>query len=98
MIPRRTIGVTWASSIMTRCPRPKASKPLSDFVQAPGALDRRLAMTGLVFPDQGAEPQKQLKPGQRLVSARGDLWRWDGFIASADAPSVAAAAPGGRTA
>ncbi len=47
-------------------------------------------MTGLVFPDQGAELQKQLKPGQRLVSARGDLWRWDGFIASADAPSVAA--------
>jgi chromosome segregation protein len=47
-------------------------------------------MTGLVFPDQGAELQKQLKPGQRLVSARGDLWRWDGFVASADAPSAAA--------
>ena len=71
-------------------PLPEGSKPLSDFVQAPGALDRRLAMTGLVFPDQGADLQKQLKPGQRLVSARGDLWRWDGFIASADAPSVAA--------
>ena len=71
-------------------PLPEGSKPLSDFVKAPGALDRRLAMTGLVFPDQGAELQKQLKPGQRLVSARGDLWRWDGFIASADAPSVAA--------
>ncbi|HEX2759105.1 MAG TPA: hypothetical protein VHM27_01280, partial [Rhizomicrobium sp.] len=71
-------------------PLPDGSKPLSDFVKAPGALDRRLAMTGLVFPDQGAELQKQLKPGQRLVSARGDLWRWDGFIASADAPSVAA--------
>jgi chromosome segregation protein len=71
-------------------PLPEGSKPLSDFVKAPGALDRRLAMTGLVFPDQGAQLQKQLKPGQRLVSARGDLWRWDGFIASADAPSVAA--------
>ena len=71
-------------------PLPSGAKPLSDFVKAPAALDRRLAMTGLVFPDQGAQLQKQLQPGQRLVSARGDLWRWDGFIASADAPSVAA--------
>jgi chromosome segregation protein len=69
---------------------PEGSKPLSDFVKAPAALNRRLAMTGLVFPDQGATLQNQLKPGQRLVSARGDLWRWDGFVASADAPSVSA--------
>jgi chromosome segregation protein len=71
-------------------PLPVGCKPLSEFVTAPAALDRRLAMTGLVFPDQGAVLQSQLQPGQRLVSARGDLWRWDGFIASADAPSVAA--------
>ena len=71
-------------------PLPDGVKPLSDFVKAPAALGRRLAMTGLVFPDQGAALQKQLKPGQRLVSARGDLWRWDGFVASADAPSPAA--------
>jgi chromosome segregation protein len=69
---------------------PGAAKPLSEFVKAPAALSRRLAMTGLVFPDQGAALQSQLKPGQRLVSARGDLWRWDGFIASADAPSASA--------
>jgi chromosome segregation protein len=69
---------------------PSGAKPLSDFVKAPAALARRLAMTGLVFPDQGSALQSQLKPGQRLVSARGDLWRWDGFIASADAPSLAA--------
>jgi chromosome segregation protein len=69
---------------------PAGAKPLSDFVQAPGALARRLAMTGLVFPDQGAALQSQLKPGQCLVSPRGDLWRWDGFTASADAPSASA--------
>ncbi len=69
---------------------PDGAKPLSDFVKAPGALSRRLAMTGLVFPDQGAALQKHLKPGQRLVSARGDLWRWDGYAASADAPAPAA--------
>ncbi|HKQ44374.1 MAG TPA: chromosome segregation protein SMC [Rhizomicrobium sp.] len=69
---------------------PGGSKSLGDFVKAPPALARRLAMTGLVFPDQGASLQAQLKPGQRLVSARGDVWRWDGFVASADAPSLAA--------
>jgi chromosome segregation protein len=69
---------------------PAGAKALGEFVQAPGALARRLAMTGLVFPDQGAALQSQLKPGQMLVSARGDLWRWDGFIASADAPSASA--------
>ena len=68
---------------------PAGAKPLSDFVKAPAALSRRLAMTGLVFPDQGAQLQKLLGPGQRLVSARGDLWRWDGYSASADAPSAA---------
>ena len=71
-------------------PLPAGTKPLSNFVKAPAALARRLAMTGLVFPDQGAALQGQLQPGQRLVSARGDLWRWDGFVASADTPSVAA--------
>ena len=69
---------------------PAGVKPLNEFVKAPAALNRRLAMTGLVFPDQGATLQAQLKPGQRLVSARGDVWRWDGFIASADAPSASA--------
>ena len=71
-------------------PLPDGAKPLSEFVQAPAALDRRLTMTGVVFPDQGAALQTQLKPGQRLVSPRGDLWRWDGYAASADAPSPAA--------
>ncbi len=68
---------------------PGGVRPLSDFVKAPGALSRRLAMTGVVFPDQGAALQRELGPGQRLVSARGDLWRWDGYAASADAPSPA---------
>ncbi len=72
-------------------PLPDGVKPLKDFVLAPDALDRRLTMTGVVFPDQGAAIQKLLKAGQRLVSPRGDLWRWDGFSASADAPSQAAA-------
>ncbi len=74
-----------------RSPLPDGAKPLANFVKAPSALDRRLAMTGVVFRDQGAKLQGALKPGQRLVSPRGDLWRWDGYAASADAPSPAAA-------
>ena len=31
-----------------------------------------------------------LKTGQRLVSREGDLWRWDGFVAAAHAPTGAA--------
>jgi chromosome segregation protein len=72
-------------------PLPDGAKPLGEFVAAPDALARRLAMTGVVFPDQGTALQRDLKPGQRLVSPRGDLWRWDGYSASADAPSPAAA-------
>ncbi|MES2291699.1 MAG: AAA family ATPase [Pseudomonadota bacterium] len=71
-------------------PLPDGSRSLGDFVRGPAALSRRLSMTGLIFPDQGAALQKLLKPGQSLVTARGDLWRWDGYAASADAPSPAA--------
>ena len=34
--------------------------------------------------------QKHLKPGQRLVSREGDLWRWDGLVIRAGAPTPAA--------
>ncbi len=69
---------------------PGAARPLSEFVDAPPALARRLAMTGLVAPEDGKTLQSFLMPGQRLVSQRGDLWRWDGYSASADAPTAAA--------
>ena len=71
-------------------PLPGGAKSLGEFVDAPAALARRLTMTGVVFPDQGRKLQAALKPGQRLVSPRGDLWRWDGYSASSDAPSAAA--------
>jgi chromosome segregation protein len=67
-----------------------AGQPLSDFVEAPAALARRLAFTGVVTVAEGKAAQNNLLPGQRLVSQRGDLWRWDGFSVSADAPSQAA--------
>jgi chromosome segregation protein len=59
--------------------------------RCPDVLSRRMGQIGLVDPDDGPRFQAQLKPGQRLVSLEGDLWRWDGFRAWAeDAPSAAA--------
>ncbi|MBV1701801.1 MAG: chromosome segregation protein SMC [Hyphomicrobiales bacterium] len=69
---------------------PEGALPMADKVRAPRALLRRLNQIGIVSRDQGASLQLQLKPGQRLVSREGDLWRWDGFCAAAEAPSPAA--------
>ncbi|MEJ2286927.1 MAG: hypothetical protein P8X85_25455, partial [Desulfobacterales bacterium] len=64
---------------------------LSNHVTVPEVLARRMAQVGLVEPEDGPRLQAALKPGQRLVSLEGDLWRWDGFRAGAeDAPSTAA--------
>ncbi len=69
---------------------PGGLKKLADVVKAPAALARRLAMVAVVDKAQGAKLQPGLKPGQRLVSLEGDLWRWDGYTAAADAPTAAA--------
>ena len=39
----------------------------------------------------GKALQAQLRPGQRLVSREGDLWRWDGYTVTAGAASAAGA-------
>jgi chromosome segregation protein len=69
---------------------PQGAEPLGLFVDAPAALARRLSHTGVVPRALGQVLQSELKPGQRLVTIEGDLWRWDGFAAAADAPSAAA--------
>ncbi|WP_088348049.1 MULTISPECIES: chromosome segregation protein SMC [Rhodomicrobium] len=71
-------------------PLPAGAEPLSSSVKAPAELARRLAQIGVVDRAQGAALQPQLRPGQRLVSREGDVWRWDGFIAAGDAPTAAA--------
>lgn len=72
-------------------PLPAGATPLGQQVTAPPVLARRLGQTGLVAREAGAALQPALRPGQRLVSLEGDLWRWDGFRAAAeDAPSAAA--------
>ncbi len=71
-------------------PLPEGATPLSKFVDGPSALALRLAFTGVVTPEQGRSAHSELKPGQRLVTKKGDLWRWDGYCVSADAQSSAA--------
>jgi len=69
---------------------PEGAEALNQFVQAPSALARRLSHIGIVSKGLGQVLQPQLKPGQRLVSRAGDVWRWDGFTAAAEAPNAAA--------
>ncbi|MEO8114324.1 MAG: chromosome segregation protein SMC, partial [Phenylobacterium sp.] len=69
---------------------PPEATPLGAVVQAPAALAARLAFTALVARADGDRLQAGLAPGCRLVSKEGDLWRWDGFTARADAPKPAA--------
>ena len=65
-------------------------EPLAARVAAPSELARRLKQIGVVRRADGPRLQRQLKPGQRLVSVEGDLWRWDGFVAAAQGAIAAA--------
>jgi chromosome segregation protein len=69
---------------------PEGIESLAAHVDAPIELARRLAQIGVVARVRGAELVSQLKAGQRLVSLEGDVWRWDGFVAGAHAPTGAA--------
>ena len=70
---------------------PAGVTALTSHVSVPDVLSRRMGQIGLVDADEGSRLQPLLKPGQRLVSLEGDLWRWDGYRAWAeDAPSAAA--------
>ncbi len=72
-------------------PLPVGVTALSQHVSVPEVLERRMSQIGLVDADDGGRLQPLLRPGQRLVSVDGDLWRWDGYRAWAeDAPSAAA--------
>jgi chromosome segregation protein len=69
---------------------PAGVESLAGRVEAPAALARRLAQIGVVARSEGKAVAALLRPGQRLVSREGDLWRWDGFVSAAEAPTPAA--------
>ncbi len=68
---------------------PDGAVPLPRHVSAPPALARCLGLIGIVDEADGARLRAQLRPGQRLVSKSGALWRWDGFTVKAGAPTPA---------
>ena len=68
---------------------PAGAVPLSNFVKGPAVLSRRLQQIGVVEAAHGRALQMQLRPGQRLVSRNGDLWRWDGYSLQAGTASAA---------
>jgi chromosome segregation protein len=76
---------------------PAGVEPLADQINAPEALAARLAWVGVVNRDKGPTLSRALPVGARLVSREGDLWRWDGFVARADAPKPAAVRLAQRT-
>ncbi len=69
---------------------PAGCVALADLVRAPAVLRPRLAQVGLAERARGPALQAALAQGQRLVSREGDLWRWDGFAAAAEARGGAA--------
>ncbi len=70
---------------------PRAARPLSWFVEAPAALNRRLDQIAVVEDSDLLEAiAPLLAQGQRAVSRDGGMVRWDGFVAAAGAPTAAA--------
>jgi chromosome segregation protein len=82
----------WAGAAVdaSDAPLPQGAEPLSRYVKAPPELARRLAQIGVVERADAPRLAALLKPGQRLVAREGDLWRWDGFVVAAHAPTGAA--------
>ncbi|MFN7398919.1 MAG: chromosome segregation SMC family protein [Sandaracinobacter sp.] len=70
---------------------PPGCAPLSAQVTAPAELTRRLAQVGVVDGAPDAAAIAALRPGQRLVSRDGWLWRWDGFVAPPGGQAAAVA-------
>lgn len=81
----------WTESGIKAAALPDGCEPLSRYVEAPAALATRLESIGVVEAAEASELASKLSPGQRLVTREGDLWRWDGLVSGADAPSAAAA-------
>ena len=86
----RTAPAFWGGRDAEAPTWPKGATPLIGLVKAPAALAARLTFTALVDRADGDRLQAGLAPGCRLVSKEGDLWRWDGFTARAEAPRPAA--------
>tara|TARA_R110002012_G_scaffold137200_1_gene291753 strand:+ start:20493 stop:23930 length:3438 start_codon:yes stop_codon:yes gene_type:complete len=80
----------WAGADIPTPRWPKGVRPLADHVRGPDQLAARLALCGVADRDAAEALAKNLPTGARLVTVEGDLYRWDGFVARAEAPRPAA--------
>ena len=69
---------------------PQGAEPLIARVTAPPELARRLAQIGIVTAADAARLMASLRPGQRLVTKEGAVYRWDGHVTGSEAPGAAA--------
>lgn len=69
---------------------PEGIEAMLSRVIAPPQLARRLAQIGVVDLDTANRLMPHLKPGQRLVTREGAVFRWDGHVTGSEAPSAAA--------
>lgn len=86
----RSASMYWAGAGNVYQDLPEQVPPLTEFSIAPDELFARLSQCGVVNVEDGPRLMAELKPGQRLVSREGHLWRWDGFTRTPDAPVSAA--------
>ncbi len=80
----------WSGADVVPIDWPEGVEPLAGRVRAPAALAARLARIGVRHGAADRDLTIALPVGARLVSTRGDLWRWDGFTARAEAPGPSA--------
>jgi chromosome segregation protein len=85
----RAATAYWSGAAAREPVWPDGATPLAPAIAAPPELAARLAFTALVGRADGPRLQSMLFPGARLVSREGDLWRWDGFTVTAEAPRPA---------
>lgn len=69
---------------------PDGCRPLNAIVDGPPEIRRRLRQIGLVDDADARTLMAMLKAGQELVTTAGAVYRWDGHVKGADAPSAAA--------
>ena len=81
----------WSKAARAEPPTwPAGAVPLGHHVQAPAELAAAISFTAVVQRADGPRLASLAPPGARLVSREGDLWRWDGYVARAEAARPAA--------
>jgi chromosome segregation protein SMC, common bacterial type len=69
---------------------PEGVEPLDAHVTAPPELLRALGQIGIIADADAPKLMALLKPGQRLVTREGAVYRWDGHVTGSEAPGAAA--------